>query len=91
MPNHYPKQQIWGSYLLFIAGKFKFSAQGSDLAPFVGYGIKAKIQYEIKPHFICKKRDWIQHSTIPLKSQVAMPCAIGVFLHTYKERFLSVY
>ena len=30
-----------------MGGKFKFSAQGSDLAPFVGY--ETKIPFEIKP------------------------------------------
>jgi hypothetical protein len=34
---------------LFMGKKFKFSAQGSDLAPFVGNGIKVKIPSEIKP------------------------------------------
>ena len=29
--------------------KFKFSAHGSDLAPFVGKGTKFKIPFEIKP------------------------------------------
>ena len=30
-------------------GKLKFSAQGSNLAPFVGNGTKIKIPSEIKP------------------------------------------
>ena len=32
-----------------MGGKFKFSDQGSDLAPFVGNGTKIKIPSEIKP------------------------------------------
>ena len=32
-----------------IGGKFKFSAQVSDLAPFVGNGTKVKIPSEINP------------------------------------------
>ena len=32
-----------------LSNLFKFSAQGSDLAPFVGNGTKDKIPYEIKP------------------------------------------
>ena len=36
--------------LLTVMGeKFKFSAQGSDLAPFVANGTKYKIPSEIKP------------------------------------------
>jgi hypothetical protein len=34
---------------LFNGGKFKFSVQGSDLAPFVGNGTKVKIPSEINP------------------------------------------
>ena len=39
------------NYKLFavMGGKFKFSDQGSDLAPFVGNGTKVKIPSEIKP------------------------------------------
>ena len=32
-----------------MGGKFKFSAQESDFAPFVGNGTKAKIPSETKP------------------------------------------
>ena len=32
-----------------MGGKFKFSAQESDLAPFVGNGTKVKMPSEIKP------------------------------------------
>ena len=32
-----------------IGRKFKFSGQGSDLAPFVGNGTKVKIPSEINP------------------------------------------
>ena len=35
--------------------KFKFSAQGRDLAPFVGNGTKVKIPSEIKPPLVDKK------------------------------------
>ena len=35
-----------------LCGKFKFSAQGSDLAPFVGNGTKFKIPSEIKPPLV---------------------------------------
>ena len=77
-------ETIWGNTV------FKFSAQVSDLAPFVGYGIKIEIHLD-EASSNMQKKNWIQHSTIPLKPQAAMPCAIGVFLHTYKERFLSVY
>ena len=38
------------NYLTFRkGGKFKFSAQGGDLAPFVGNMTKVKIPSEIKP------------------------------------------
>ena len=38
------------NFLPFAVNKlFKFSAQGSDLAPFVGNGTKIKILSEIKP------------------------------------------
>ena len=32
-----------------MGGKFKFSAQGSDLAPFIGIWTKIKMPFEIKP------------------------------------------
>ena len=32
--------------------RFKFSAQGSDLAPFVGNGTQVKIPSEIKPPLV---------------------------------------
>ena len=32
-----------------MGGKFKFSAQGSDLVPFIGNGAKIKIPSETKP------------------------------------------
>ena len=32
-----------------MGGKFKFSDQGSDLAPFFGNGSKLKIPFDIKP------------------------------------------
>ena len=35
-----------------MGGKFKLSAQGRDLAPFVGNGTKVKIPSEIKPPLI---------------------------------------
>ena len=35
-----------------MGGKFKFSAHGSDLAPFVGNGTKFKIPFEIKPPLV---------------------------------------
>jgi hypothetical protein len=44
--------------LTVMGGKFEFSAQGSDLAPFVGNGTKIKIHSEIKQPLeptLCKK------------------------------------
>ena len=37
-----------------LGGKFKFSAQGSNLSPFVGNGTKNKIPSDIKPPLIHK-------------------------------------
>ena len=53
LPIKGTKLQHWeeNSYKLFtfIVGKFKFSAKGSDLVPFVGIVTKFKIPSEIKP------------------------------------------
>ena len=56
MPNHSPEQKLEIS-CLFYRGIFKFSAQNSDLAPFVANGTKVKIPSEIKPPFVrgCSK------------------------------------
>ena len=48
MPNHAPEQKIF----TILGGKFKFSAQGHDLTPFVGNGTKFKITSEIKPPLV---------------------------------------
>ena len=39
-----------------MGGKFKFSAQGSNLAPFVGNGTQIKIPSEINPPLKLAKR-----------------------------------
>ena len=51
MTNHSPEQKTLSNILPpFPVNKlFKFSAQGSDLAPSVGNGTKVKISYEIGP------------------------------------------
>ena len=43
MPNHAPEQKLF----TILGEKFKFSAQGHDLTPFVGNGTKFKIPSEI--------------------------------------------
>ena len=51
MPNHHIEQAVNLNKLLSVmGGKFKFSAQGRELAPFFGNGTKVKIPSEIKPH-----------------------------------------
>ena len=47
VPNHWAKLK---KVFTVIGGKFKFSAQGSNLSPFVGNGTKNKIPSDIKPH-----------------------------------------
>ena len=56
MPNHSPEQNIEISWLLY-RGKFKFSAQDSDLAPFVANRTKVKIPSEIKPPLVLINAD----------------------------------
>ena len=56
MPNHSPEQKLEISCLLY-RGIFKFSAQNSDLAPFVANGTKVKIPSEIKPPLVLMNAD----------------------------------
>ena len=49
-----PWAENFSKLLIVMAGKFKFSAQGSDLAPFVGNGTKIKISSDIKQPLVCK-------------------------------------
>ena len=51
LPNNGAKSLPWTESLNFpsLNNLFKFSAQGRDLAPFFGNGLKVKIPSEIKP------------------------------------------
>ena len=53
LPRKGAKSCHWADNLNFppitVNNLFKFSTQGSDLAPFIGNGTKVKIPYEIKP------------------------------------------
>ena len=59
MPNHSPEQQNFNFLTITGNNLFKFSAQESDLAPFVDNGTKVKIPSEIKPPlaFLHRKLD----------------------------------
>ena len=49
MPNHSKNQKNLNKLFTEIGVKFEFSAQRSDLAPFVSNGTKVKAPSEIKP------------------------------------------
>ena len=49
VPNHIKNQKNLNKLFTEICVKFELSAQGSDLAPFVGNGTKVKTSSEIKP------------------------------------------
>ena len=46
VPNHAPEQKI---VVYYFGQEIQISAQGHDLAPFVGNGTKVKIPSEINP------------------------------------------
>ena len=50
-----PLSKIFNKLFTVKGGKFKFSAQGRDLATIVGNGTKVKKPYEIKPPLISTK------------------------------------
>ena len=53
LPTKVAKSLPWAEYLIFppiaVNNLFKFSAQGSNLTPFIGNGTKFQIPSEIKP------------------------------------------
>ena len=57
--------------VITIGRKYKFSAQGSDLAPFVDHGNKIKVPSEIKPPLVISSYLDVFHSK-------------GIFFHLYR-------
>ena len=52
MPNYSPEQKIFNFLPITIKNLFKFSAQGSDLVPFIANETKAKVPSDIKPPLV---------------------------------------
>ena len=80
LPTKSVKSRPWAESLnkLFTekCGKFKFSAQGRDLAPFVGNGTKVKMPSEIKPPL---KKILLNHR------ELLFECALCTFANMYRR------
>ena len=56
IPDHYSEQKIWESCLLFLGGKFKLSAQDSDLEYLCWRCKYSPVSSDLKPPLAGEKR-----------------------------------